>query len=157
MRGWLREPRLWALLLPAALLLGLVVLAVVLYLLLLRGGMLPGRDDARTAARGARFLFWSLLITLAAVTAAGLLFWPSGLGAVIYGCEPGLLVVLLVVAVQWALHQRYRRQVVFMPGFSRRKPGSSLSQPREPSRAGGSHPPSRPRGEPSTVDAPPPP
>jgi hypothetical protein len=86
------------------------------------------------------------------VAAAGLLFWPSALGAVIYGCEPGLVVVLLVAAVQWALHQRYRRQLVFMPGFSRRKPGSSLTQPREPGRTG-SHPPTRPR-EPSTVDAP---
>jgi hypothetical protein len=93
-----------------------------------------------------------------------LLFWPSLLGAVIYGCEPGLLVVFLVVLLQWALHQRYRRQVVFMPGFSRRKTGSSLTQSRDPSRPG-SQPPTRPapgaageparRREPSTVDVPP--
>ena len=59
--------------------LGLLAAGLVLYLLLLRGGMLPGREDPRTAARSARVVFWSLLITLAVVTAAGLLFWPSGL------------------------------------------------------------------------------
>jgi hypothetical protein len=49
-----------------------------------------------------------------------------------------------VLAVQWLMHQRYRRRVVFLPGFTRLK-GSTLI------RGGG-----RPRGEPSTVDAAPP-
>ena len=42
------------------------------------------------------------------------------------------------------LQQHYRRQVVFLPGFSRLKAGSSLVRD-------GSH--ARPR-EPSTIDAP---
>ena len=30
------------------------------------------------------------------------------------------------LAQQWLLQRRYRRQVVFMPGFSRARPGSSM-------------------------------
>jgi hypothetical protein len=132
--------------------LALLAVALVTYLLLLRGGILPGRtasepvreqarsQGARTGQRGARLLFWLLVIALAATAALGLLFWPSVLGAVIYGAEPGLLVVFLVVLLQWALHQRYRRQVVFMPGFSRRKTGSSLTQPRDSGRPGSQPP-----------------
>ena len=63
---------------------------------------------------------------------------PELLSAIIYGCEPGILVCVLVFVAQWMLHQRYRRQVVFMPAFTRLKSGSSLirpgaGQPREPS------------------------
>jgi hypothetical protein len=89
-----------------------------------------------------RALFWG---TLAAAGVAALLaglFWPGVLGAILYGCEPGALVLLPVLAVQWLMHRRYRRQVVFLPGFTRVKAGSSLV-------VGSSN---RPRGEPSTVD-----
>lgn len=82
---------------------------------------------------------------MAAAAAVGL-FWPGVLSVVLYGCEPGLAVLLAFLVVQWLLHRRYRRQVVFMPGFTRLKPGSSLIR-------GSSN---RPRGEPSTVDALPP-
>jgi hypothetical protein len=47
--------------------------------------------------------------------------------------------------LQWFFQRRYRRQVVFMPGFTRLATGSSLVK------HGSSH---RPRAEPSTVDAP---
>jgi hypothetical protein len=69
--------------------------------------------------------------------------WPSVLPMIVYGCEPGVVVLLVVVGVQWVLHRRYRRQVIFMPGFSRLKSGSSIV------RNGGS---SRLRGDPSTVE-----
>ena len=92
-----------------------------------------------------RAVFW---VTLA-VTGVGLLlaglFWPGVLAAILYGCEPGALVLLPVLGVQWLMQQRYRRQVVFLPGFTRMK-GSSLIR-------GSSN---RPRGEPPTVDANPP-
>jgi hypothetical protein len=93
-----------------------------------------------------RAVFWG---TLAATGVAALLaglFWPGVLSAILYGCEPGALVLLPVLGFQWLLHQRYRRQVVFLPGFTRVKAGSSLVR-------GSSN---RPRGEPSTVDAAPP-
>ena len=79
---------------------------------------------------------------------AAALLWPGVLAAVAYGCEPGVLVLLLVLGIPWMLHQRYRRQVVFMPGFTRARAGSSLI------RNGGTGSAPRPRGEPSTVDVP---
>jgi hypothetical protein len=93
-----------------------------------------------------RAVFWgTLAATGVGALLAGLL-WPGLLGAILYGCEPGALVLLPVLGFQWVLHQRYRRQVVFLPGFTRIKAGSSLVR-------GSSN---RPRGEPSTVDASPP-
>ena len=47
--------------------------------------------------------------------------------------------------LQWMLQRRYHRQVIFMPGFTRLKPGSSLQ------RTGSRN---VPRGQ-STVDEPP--
>jgi hypothetical protein len=93
-----------------------------------------------------RVLFWSMLALLGiGVLVAGLL-WPSALPAVAYGCQPGLVVLLVVIGVQWSLQRRYRNRVVFMPAFSRTLPGSSVI------RGSGS---SQRRHEPSTVDAPP--
>lgn len=93
-------------------------------------------------------LFWPVVVLLTAVVGTTVLLWPGVLSAVVYGCEPGVLVLLLVLGIPWMLHQRYRRQVVFMPGFTRVRAGSSLI------RNGGSGSGQRPRGEPSTVDVP---
>jgi hypothetical protein len=93
-----------------------------------------------------RVLFWSCLTACGLIVALIGIFWPSMVPAVVYGCEPGVVVLVLVVAAQWMLYQRYRRQVVFMPGFKRVKQGSSLVR-------GGSSNRSR---EPSTVDEQPP-
>jgi hypothetical protein len=91
-------------------------------------------------------LAWALALSMALVAAGVGLIWPNTLLSIVYGCEPGIVVLLLVFGAQWLLHQRYRRQVVFLPGFKRSKGGSALV------RAGSSN---RPRvGEPSTVDAP---
>jgi hypothetical protein len=100
---------------------------------------------------GAYFAPWrSALRGVAAVVfgagaiAAGL-WWPTTLAAVLYGIEPGAVVLAAVVAVLWVMQRRYRRQVVFMPGFSRPPAGSSIV------RNGSSQ---RRRVEPSTVDSP---
>jgi hypothetical protein len=92
-----------------------------------------------------RLLCWSVaaLTGLAALITA--LLWPNVMPAILYGCEPGVAILVLVLAIQWMLQSRYRRRLIFMPGFTRLKPGSSLV------RAGSSN---RPR-EPSTVDVPP--
>jgi hypothetical protein len=88
--------------------------------------------------------FW-LLVVVVSLTLGIAAFWrPSVVPAVVYGCEPGFLVLMLILAIQWLLQQRYRRQVVFLPGFTRLKPGSSMIR-RDAN---------PPRGEPSTVDAP---
>ena len=92
-----------------------------------------------------RALFWALVVLLGLGGLAASLFWPGVLLAVLYGCEPGLVVLLIVVGVQWLLQRRYRRQLIFMPGFTRVAPGSSIMR-------GGS---SNRHREPSTVDAPP--
>jgi hypothetical protein len=92
-----------------------------------------------------RTLFWICLgAAVAAVAVVGSLL-PGTLSVILYGCEPGALVLVLFLGIHWLLHTRYRRQVIFMPGFTRLKPGSSLAR----AAAAG-----RPR-EPSTVDHPP--
>jgi hypothetical protein len=92
-------------------------------------------------------VIWMVLVVFGVAAAAAGLFWPGVLPAILYGCEPGLVALAVVIGLQWLLHQRYRRQVVFLPGFKRVKSGSSLV------RNGGVN---RPRAEPSTVDAVPP-
>jgi hypothetical protein len=94
-----------------------------------------------------RLVLSAVLGLLALVVLAVALLWPRTLPAFFYGCQPGLAVLLVVIAVQWLLQRRYRRQVIFMPAFSRVIPGSSIL--RGGSSAGGR------RHEPSTVDAPP--
>jgi hypothetical protein len=92
--------------------------------------------------------FWPLLALATLAVAVTALLWPMMLCAIVLGCEPGAAVLLAFVGVQWLRHQRYRRQIVFLPSFSRGRTGSSLIR-KTPSQ----RPPS---GEPSTVDAPPP-
>lgn len=95
-----------------------------------------------------RGVYWPIVALLGVLAAMVGLLWPNILAVVFYGCEPGLAVLAVVFAAQWLLQRRYRRQVVFLPGFTRlRKSGSSLLRS---SRSG------RPSGEPSTVDAAPP-
>ncbi|HTU21960.1 MAG TPA: hypothetical protein VMG10_28235 [Gemmataceae bacterium] len=91
---------------------------------------------------------WPLLALLTLAIAVAVLFWPTTLWAIVYGCEPGLFVLLAVIVLQWLMHERYRRQIVFLPSFSRGRAGSSIVRKSSSARP---H-----NGEPSTVDAPPP-
>jgi hypothetical protein len=110
----------------------------------------PSGSGTVPAGRLPRALFWPLAVCMGLAIVLASLYWPGILGPVLYGAEPGVLVLAVCLVVQWTLHQRYRRQVVFLPGFARMKPGSSLI------RNGSNNAAARPRGEPSTVDAPPP-
>src|SRR5262249_49728988 len=92
-----------------------------------------------------RLVLWLVLGALVLGALASRFFWPSLFPLVLYGVQPGALLLLLMLGAQWLVQERYRRQLVFMPGFKRAKPGSSLV------RTGSSN---RPRA-PSTVDAPP--
>jgi hypothetical protein len=107
-------------------------------------GMVLAQTVGGTTAL-ARILFWATAGGLGMLVVACLLFWPGLLAMLLYGAQPGAVVLVLVLVVQWLLHQRYRRQVVFMPGFTRVKAGSSLIR--------SSSMQNRPR-EPSTIDAP---
>lgn len=86
-----------------------------------------------------RWATWSLGGGLAAGVLLTALLLPDLLPALAYGCQPGALVLLMVVGAQALLQHRYRRQVVLLPGFTRLKTGSSLvrlnsdERPREPS------------------------
>lgn len=91
-----------------------------------------------------RAFFWFLLVLLAGALIGLSWMLPGWVAPLAMGCQPGLLVLAVVLAAQWMLRESYRRQVVFMPGFARLKPGSSLIQ-------GGSG--TRPRGI-TAVDAP---
>jgi hypothetical protein len=92
--------------------------------------------------------FWPLLALLTLAGAVAALLWPAMFCAIVYGCEPGAVVLLVVVGLQWLIQQRYRRQIVFLPSFSRSRGGSSMMR-----KIAAPLPQS---GEPSTVDAPPP-
>jgi hypothetical protein len=120
--------------------LGLLLVGLLLYGLL-RAGNSGGSPTASPA------WFWAALALVALAVAVAGLLWPTALQAAAYGCEPGAAVLLLFALVQWALHERYRRQIVFLPSFSRARSGSSLARISSPPRL---------HGEPSTVDAPPP-
>ena len=90
-------------------------------------------------------LFWLLALPLAPAVAAAWAFHPTIVYAVAFGCEPGAVVLLLILAFQVLMLERYRRRIVFLPNFRHARSGSSLVR----TGAGG-----RPPGEPSTVDAP---
>jgi hypothetical protein len=109
---------------------------VVLGLLLSRLGLssLPGR-----------WLWaWGMGAVLVLAGLVLVVITPSLANLIAYGCQPGLVVLIVLVGVQWMLHERYRRQIIFLPSFSRARTGSSLGRAD-----------SVPVGEPSTVDAPP--
>lgn len=97
-------------------------------------------------ASPSRSWFWLLIAGLGSAVVFTVMLVPSVLPAVAFGAEPGLAVLAVVIGIQWLLQRRYRRQVIFMPGFTRLKAGSSLVRNAN----------NRPKvGEPSTVDSPP--
>src|SRR5581483_10187236 len=99
-------------------------------------------------AAAVSFTFFIALALLSLGMATLWLLLPTVLAAILFGGQIGGIVLLCWLAVEWLLRERYRRQVVFLPSFSRARKGSSLVR-KPPSQV-------RPRGEPSTVDAPPP-
>ena len=84
-----------------------------------------------------------MILVFGGLTAVGWL-WQPLLSALLYGAAPGVLASVLLSFSQWLIQERYKRQLVFMPGFTRVKGGSSLIRPTGNQRA----------HEPSTIDAP---
>jgi hypothetical protein len=84
----------------------------------------------------------AFFISLAVMALA--LWWPATLPPVLFGSQPGIVVLTVLLGTQWLVQERYRRQVVFLPGFTRLQANSSLA------RAQGKKP-----REASTIDAPP--
>jgi hypothetical protein len=96
-------------------------------------------------ARTSRGL-WLGLALIAFLVGTLVTLWPGIMIQVIYGCEPAVLVLIVILAAKYWLFRRYRRQVVFLPGFTRRKTPSSLA--RQPSSV------SRPAGESAILEQP---
>lgn len=67
----------------------------------------------------------AVLALLAALSLA--LWWPALLPPLALGLQPGLVILVLVILVQKLLQERYRRQVVFLPSFTRAG-GSSVGR-----------------------------
>lgn len=88
-----------------------------------------------------------LLLTFFLGSLLVLVLWPTLASQLAYGCQPGAAVFLVLACVQWLLHERYRRQIIFLPSFHQSRPGSSILRT-------GSSPPRPAPGEPSTVDGP---
>jgi hypothetical protein len=91
-----------------------------------------------------RWLFWPLLWCLALALVTFGLLCPATVAPVAFGTLPGVVLFLVFIGGHWVHQHRSRRQLVFLPGYSRAKPGSTMI------RANAAK---RPR-EASTVDAP---
>ena len=91
------------------------------------------------------WLFWLALAALPVLVGVVALLWPQPVTAGLVAGAPGAIVLGLVLLAQWLMRRRYRRRVVFMPGFTR-IPAAESSKSRSPS--------SQQRLQPSTVDAP---
>jgi hypothetical protein len=99
------------------------------------------------ALRLSRMMLVALLALAALAGLVVALIWPALLPVLFMGAQPALAVVGLLLTIIWLLRERERRQLVFIPSFTRLKTASSLVRTNKPSK--------RPR-EASTVDAPPP-
>lgn len=73
-----------------------------------------------------RPVFRLTVFTLGLGVGAVCLISPQLIPVIAYGCEPGFLIVLLVLGIHWIMHHRYRRQLTSLPTFTRLKQGSSL-------------------------------
>ncbi|MCI0638521.1 MAG: hypothetical protein L0Y72_03040 [Gemmataceae bacterium] len=79
-----------------------------------------------------RTLFWMLTLILVAALGSAALWWPGAIPAFLMGAQPGALVLLLLCGMQWLLHRSYRRQVVFLPAFTRHEAPSSVRDSNRP-------------------------
>jgi hypothetical protein len=107
----------------------------------------------RRAGRGSPGWFWFCVTLLTFGVGAMWLFRPTALAALAYGAELGAAVLLVFATLLWLLHERHRRQIVFLPSFRRGRGGSSLLRSGAAPASSGNGAKGQP-GEPSTVDAP---
>jgi hypothetical protein len=65
---------------------------------------------------------------LGALLAAAALFWPATASTIIYGCEPGAVVLAMAIPLVWIQSERQRRRRAFPSSFSRPRSTSSSLQ-----------------------------
>ncbi len=80
------------------------------------------------AAPISRLAFWMVILALAIVVLAVALQLPGFMPAILFGIQPGVVVTSIFIAILWTIEERYRRQLIFLPGFSRTKQGSTMSR-----------------------------
>lgn len=73
-----------------------------------------------------RWAYWLLMLVAALAALTFGILCPGFLPALLFGSQPGAVLFLVFVGVHWLMQERYRRQLVFLPGFSRAKPGSTM-------------------------------
>jgi hypothetical protein len=91
-----------------------------------------------------RLAYWLLLFVLGLSSLVLAIACPALLPPLAFGLQPGLVLFLAFAGAHWLIQERYRRQLVFMPGFVRPKTGSTMMRSNSANQ--------RPR-EASTVDA----
>ena len=91
-----------------------------------------------------RAVFWMILLLLGVGMLTAAVLCPAVVPPLVFGLQPGLVLFVVFVGIHWIWQERYRRQLVFMPGFTRAKPHSTMVR---------SNAAKRPREE-STIDAP---
>ncbi len=91
-----------------------------------------------------RLAYWILLFLLGLSALVVGIVCPALLPPLAFGLQPGVVLFAAFIGVHWLIQERYRRQLVFMPGFVRPKIGSTMMR---------SNSAQRPR-EASTIDKP---
>jgi hypothetical protein len=124
-------------------------------LVLLAGGLglflvVRPRGGAPTATWVGVTVTGFLVLMVAVVVGRFLL--PTLTSAILYGCLPGLAVLLIAFAVHLLLQEHHRRQIVFLPSFTRGRAGSSIVRAGSTGSGPRPQPAPQPHGEPSTVD-----
>jgi hypothetical protein len=73
-----------------------------------------------------RWAFWLMPLGLAVLVLVLALFCPAVVAPILFGLQPGVVLLLVFVGIHWFMHERYRRKLIFLPGFAQAKPGSTM-------------------------------
>jgi hypothetical protein len=114
---------------------------------------------ARPSAHGGATTVWvgttvAVVLAVIGVVVVGHFLWPTMVSAVFFGCLPGLVVLTVAFAILLVMQEHQRRQIVFLPSFTRSRAGSSIIRAGSTGSNPRPQPPPSSRGEPSTVDQP---
>lgn len=91
-----------------------------------------------------RLAFWLLLSGLVLAVLSLGIFAPALLPPILFGAQPGMVLVVAAIGVHWVVQERHRHRLEFLPGFRRSKQSSTMLRTNAAK---------RPR-EATTVDAP---
>jgi hypothetical protein len=92
-----------------------------------------------------RLAYWLMLLFIALIGLAAGALIPALMPPLLFALQPGFVLFVVFVVAHGLIQERYRRQLIFMPGFVRPQTGSTMVRTNSS--------PKRPR-EASTIDAP---